>query len=312
MSYVFEVGKTYRNRVGEYTVQDIDGEWMTIRYVGGATLDTSVAIQGRIWENIQFEEQMVREDERQKLAREERLEARRRTARAKKAATRPSFAGFEESDFEPRKRGLAWSGRVDLGKVLAFDLRQGTKQDYGHWIVPRQSEVHVAQKKSYDRDTRDTNAAFFVNASEQGVTYGFRVGKPDGKEKANWPWSKLMKALAGNEDLRSALHSAMEAHEVSLDVYTTDVGYGQVGQVTAQESEFLYQHETAEQAITQEMNWDALVDYLRDVAPGKRSELYLRRRLSTDAALQARTAVVSQIGALLEVLVPVYNASIGA
>ena len=119
MSHPFEVGKTYRNRNGEYIVQAIDGDHMTIRYVSGGTLQTSVAIQARIWENIHFEYQMEQEEEKRRLAREARLEARRRTARAKKALAEPKYGGFQESDFEPKKRGIAWSGREQAGKALA-------------------------------------------------------------------------------------------------------------------------------------------------------------------------------------------------
>ena len=67
MTHPFEEGKTYRNRRGEYVVQAIDGDRMVIKYVDGGTLETSARIQARIWENIHFEEQMVREQEKERL-----------------------------------------------------------------------------------------------------------------------------------------------------------------------------------------------------------------------------------------------------
>ena len=116
MAHLFEVGKNYRNRAGEYTVLALDGEKMTIRYVSGSTLVTSAVTQGRIWENIQFEEQSAREEERQRLAQEARLAARKRVARpAAPAKARGRFAGFQEADFQPKARGIAWSSRVALG-----------------------------------------------------------------------------------------------------------------------------------------------------------------------------------------------------
>ena len=105
MSHPFEVGKPYRNRVGEYVVQEIAGDQMVIRYVDGRTLTTSVTIQARIWENIQFEKQLARAEERRQQAQEARQAARRRTARRK---ARPTFGGFEEADFETKTRGIAW------------------------------------------------------------------------------------------------------------------------------------------------------------------------------------------------------------
>jgi hypothetical protein len=312
MSHPFEVGKTYRNRNGEYIVQAIEGERMTIRYVSGGTLETTVGIQARIWENIHFEEQMVREEEKRRLAREARMEARKRTARAKKAKAQPKFDGFQESDFEPTKRGIAWSGREQAGKALAYELGQRTKADYGHWIVPRQSQVHVARKEYYDMDTRLTNAAFYVAVNEEGAAYGFRVGKPDGKKKAKSSWWALLAALGDDQKLRRALRAAMKTHELSLDVYAEELSYGQVGQIVVQARGFQWQHETAEEEITRKMNWSDLVEYLQTVASKKRCDLCLCKHLSAEAALEVGAAATAEIVGVFEALVPVYNASVGA
>ena len=84
MSHPFKVGKMYRNRIGEYEVKAIEGDQITIKYVGGSTVTTSVSILARIWENVQFEDQMARDEERRQLAKEARQAARRRSARAKR------------------------------------------------------------------------------------------------------------------------------------------------------------------------------------------------------------------------------------
>ena len=52
----FEVGKQYRNHKGAYTVLQIDGDTMLLRYADGSTAKESVTFQARIWENIQEEE----------------------------------------------------------------------------------------------------------------------------------------------------------------------------------------------------------------------------------------------------------------
>jgi hypothetical protein len=312
MSHPFEVGKTYRNRNGEYIVQAIDGERMTIRYVSGGTLETSVGIQARIWENIHFEEQMVRAEEKRRLAREARMEARKRTARAKKAKARPKFDGFQESDFEPKKRGIAWSSRTEAGKALAYELGKRLTADFGSWIVPRKSQVQVARKDYYDRDTRATNAAFHVAVNEKGVTFGLRLGKPDGKEKEKWPWSAFVAALGGDQKLRKALREAMKTKELTLDVYAEEVSYGQVGQVVVQARGFQWQHETAEQEMTRKMNWDELADYLQTVAPQKRCDLYLRKRLAVEAALGLGKDATAEMVNVFEALAPVYDTVVGA
>ena len=56
MEHPFRVGETYRNRDGSYEVEEIDGRRMVIRYAGGRRLETTVALQARIWENILSEE----------------------------------------------------------------------------------------------------------------------------------------------------------------------------------------------------------------------------------------------------------------
>jgi hypothetical protein len=311
MSHPFEVGKPYRNRSGEYVVEAIEGNRMIIRYTDGRTLTTSVDIQARIWENIQFEKQIAMAEERKRQAMEARREARQRTARTRKKRTKPTYEGFEESDFEEKPRGVAWSGRKELGRVLAYELEQRGHGSFGMWIVPRQSEVHVAREEHYNKDTRETNPALFVAVSEDGVSYGFHVGKPSGKVKAEWPWSALLKRFAKEEQLQKALHLALQEHGLALDVLAMEVSYGQVGHITAEDDEFLWQHEDAGQEVSRQMNGEALAEYLERVAPTKRCDLYVRRLISPKVAQQGGAAIASQILAAFEVLLPQYEASTG-
>jgi len=55
MSGPFEVGKQYHNRKGTYTVLQLNGDVMLLRYADGSTAKESMAMQARIWENIQEE-----------------------------------------------------------------------------------------------------------------------------------------------------------------------------------------------------------------------------------------------------------------
>jgi hypothetical protein len=312
MSHPFEEGKTYRNRVGEYVVEDIEGDRMKIRYVGGSTLVTDVNIQARIWENIQFERQLARTEERQRQAQEARRAARQRTARARRSRTRPTFGGFEKNDFDTETRGIAWKGRRDLGRVLAYEMNRRASEGFDHWIVPYQSEVHIARKDHYDTDSREYNAALFVSVSEDGVSYGFHVGKPGGKAKGGGDWSRLVNSLAEDEQARQALRSAMERHPLRLVLYAMDVKYGQVGRVTVQEGGFLFEHETADQTVSREMTGKEVADYLVDLAPNKRSDLYLGRQVSVADALKAGKGIADEMATVCESLVKLYDASVGA
>jgi hypothetical protein len=319
MSHPFEEGKTYRNRAGEYVVVSIDGEQMKIRYTGGGTLTTTAGIQARIWENIQFEEQLARAEERQRLAREASLAARER---ARWAKARPKFKGFVATDFEPKQRGIAWSTRKEQGRVLAYDLGPRLKRTYGYWIVPRQSAVHVARKDKYDRDQRDRIAAFFVSAAEEaenaaedagtmgGVSFGLYLVKPDGKVDASWPWSALVAGLA-KVRARKALMSAMKAQELTLDVYSMQLSYGLVGRVTVQDDGFQWQQETADQEIVRQMEWKDLAETLRSETLENRSELYLYKSIAVEDAVKMGSGITGEIGAVLKALMPVYESCVG-
>jgi hypothetical protein len=312
MSHPFEVGKTYRNRSGEYVVQEIVGDRMNIRYVDGRNLETSVRIQARIWENIQFEKQMAMAEERKRQAMEERRLARQRKARAKRERAKPKFAGFEESDFEEKKRGLAWSSRKELGRVLAYELSQKVAGSFDHRIVPRRSKIHVMRKDYYDTEIRENNAALFVEVSPEGASYGFRVGKPAGKAKAKLPWSLLMEALAKEEGLRQTLHSVLGAQGLQLDVFAMEMSYGLVGRITAQEEGYLWEHEDAEQQVSQSMSGEELMKRLQKIALKQRCDLYARKLVPPKDALKAGTGVASEIVEVFEALVPLYDVGVGA
>ena len=312
MSHPFEVGKTYQNRSGEYVVQEIVGDRMNIRYVDGRNLETSVRIQARIWENIQFEKQMAMAEERKRQAMEERRIARQRKARAKKERAKPTFAGFEKSDFEEKQRGLAWSSRKELGRVLAYELTQKVTGSFDHRIVPRRSKIHVMRKDHYDLETRETNAALVVEVSPEGAAYGFRVGKPTGKAKAKLPWSLLMKKLAKEEGLRQTLHAVLDTRGLQLDVFAMEMSYGLVGRITTQGDGFLWEHEDAEQAVSQSLSAEELVENLQKVAAKQRCDLYARKQMPPKDALKAGAGVAKEIVEVFEALVPLYDASVGA
>jgi hypothetical protein len=308
MPHPFEVGKTYRNRIGEYVVVTIDGDRMKLRYQNGKTLDTSARIQARIWENIQFEEAMARNEERIRLAREARQEARKRGG---KKRARPEFKGFQKSDFEPKSRGIAWSSRKQLGAVLALRLGELTKSMFSYWIVPRQSAVHIGRKDRYNLDERDNNAALFVSVNEDGVTFGFYVGKPDGRVLVKWPWLALVNALKKEANLET-LRSAIETSGSSLDVYAMRDTYGLVGKLKVDDSGFIWHEENETQEVTQPLEGEKVAGHLRTVGKNKKCEMFMRKRLPPSAALIAGSSVPDELVAVLETLVPLYDASVGA
>jgi hypothetical protein len=310
MSHPFEVGKIYRNRIGQYTVQEIEGERMTIRYEDGRTLATTVRLQARIWENIQFEHQMAMAEERQRLAAEERKAARRRAARAKRERAKPKFAGFEESDFEPKKRGIAWKTRKELGRVLAYELTEHVEGTFGHWIVPRRSKLQVARQDKFNAENRELNASFLIAAGEEGLSYGFNVGKPAGRSKAAWPWRALVDRLVKTKTLGKTLHEALAQNDLQIDVWAMKKSYSQVARITAEGEGFLWEHEDAAQEVSRQMNGEELAKYLKSVTPTKRCELHVRKQIPIDKAVQVGAKVSGEILEVIQALMPLYDASV--
>lgn len=309
---LFQVGKDYRNRTGQYVVLSIDGDEMTIRYTTGAVLKTKMAVQARIWENIQFEEQMVREEKRRQMAQDARQAARKRSStKAKKAKSSPKFPGFEAEDFEPKSRGISWSSREEMGKLLAFELSQSSQSEFGHSVVPRRSEVHMARQEFYDREDRTRQAAFFVSVDEKGVLFGFRVGRPGGKPKNGGQLIAFLEMLSEDDKRRRALRAAMKDYDLSLDVYAMDVSYGQIGQIVVEDRGFLWQHETADQEVSRKMNWQDILEYLESVASDKQCDLFVRKQVLAAKALTSGDAVLEEMLAVFEALLPVYDACVG-
>jgi len=305
MTHPFEVGKMYRNRVGEYMVVSIDDDQMKIRYTDGKTLMTNASIQARIWENIQFEERQTRAEERRRLAQEERTAARKQIRELK---ARPAFAGFQEEDFQAKERGISWTGRQALGRALAYELRRRTRRGFAFWAVPRLPAVNLALKDRYAPDSSDRNASLFVAVAEEGVAFGLRVSKAEGEVKPSWPWSILLSGLDSDVKLRDTVRSVMKAQNLALEIYALRLEYGLAGRVTVQGDGFLWEHETADQHVSREVDWTGLLEQVKDLAVERQSELRLCQNLPRDAALQAGADAAQVIATVLEVLVPLYDA----
>jgi hypothetical protein len=56
---MFEVGGSYANRRGRYTVLEINEPKMTVQYDNGDTAELNMNIQYRIWENILADEELM-------------------------------------------------------------------------------------------------------------------------------------------------------------------------------------------------------------------------------------------------------------
>ena len=96
-----------------------------------------------------------------------------------------------------------------------------------------------------------------------------------------------------------------------MDVYAMKVRYGLVGTVTVETRDFMWHEETADQEVTKKMTWKGLEELLQTLAPGKRCELHLTKRMPMHAALEAGAGVAKELLPLFEELMPVYDICVG-
>ncbi len=109
MESPFKVGELYQNRLGLYEVVRLDeaDDRMLIRYTeNGEEVETSISLQGRIWQNMNWED----EEETRKKAREE---ARHQHGYG------VDFGGLADSDFKTNTEGTTWRSRRGLAGRVA-------------------------------------------------------------------------------------------------------------------------------------------------------------------------------------------------
>jgi hypothetical protein len=60
------------------------------------------------------------------------------------------------------------------------------------------------------------------------------------------------------------------------------------------------------------MDWEGMTDYFQNLAPGKRCDVFLRRRTERKEAIGAGPDIAKEIANVLESLLPLYDAIVGA
>lgn len=126
---MFEVGGSYANRIGHYTVLDINDARMTVCYEDGTTAELNIAIQGRIWENIVAEREA---DE-------------NRSARAKRRASGRGTQFFIKPISMLAVEELAipdWQERVAFADIGNHEIRPGDRLIY--YAIENQAFFAVA------------------------------------------------------------------------------------------------------------------------------------------------------------------------
>ena len=299
MEAPFEVGKTYRNRNGEYEVVSLDGPGMVIRYADGSLLRTTVDVQARIWQNIQMEAQVEREQQRAESH-----------SRLKRRGGRRGldFQGLEDHDFQEGVGGTSWRARTSFGGRLAQRMTDTTSYFFQSYAIYRRAVLHIAQPKHYSARTKRQEAKYEFSLNAERARFGFYIEKNRGPMDGTWHWPYLMEALQKDPGLQQAVEKAMHEHNLQWELFIWDDG-GLVARVWASEEGLL--RESQDGAGQQATSLPEFVTQLRGLEAEKWADLYLCTYLAKEKALAAGPSLVDPVAEVFRALLPLYEASTG-
>lgn len=123
----FEVGRRYRNNLGEYEVLSVQGDRLTVRFNDGQIREFGVRTQARIWQRIQEEQRRA-------------LSPSRPTARAGAMASR---GGGVSQTRQPRRGIQHWLKPQGVPDTLVDESESFTADRYLIGFARRPSGVEV-------------------------------------------------------------------------------------------------------------------------------------------------------------------------
>jgi hypothetical protein len=297
MAHPFEVGKTYRNRKGEYEVVRLHGSRMMIRYADGSLLQTTVDVQERIWQNIQMEAQLEREQ--QRAAARPRLK--RRGGRRGF-----DFQGLAEHDFQAGVGGTSWRARANFGGRLAERLTDTTPYFFQSYAIYRQAVIHVAQPEHYSAKTKWQEAKYYFSLDEENARFGFYIEKNDGPMDSTWHWPNMVVALEGDADLRQEIEVAMRQHQLQWELFVP-AGGGRLAEVRAGEEGLLRWSKGGAEQET--ISFPDFVTQLRELEAEKWADLWLWKHISKETTLAEGARFAELVAEVFQALLPLYEAS---
>lgn len=288
----FEVGEQYRNRDGEYEVVEIDPPRMKIEYLDGREIETTVALQARIWRNVRMDERAKRQ------ARERAKRAKRRRRRKQRRGR--EFEGLDAGDFKTSITGTSWRRREHLGGLLAQMMTDTTPHFFQSHAMYRKPEVHVAQPEYYERKKKEEKAKYFFRLDEEGATFGLRVEKDDEAMDESWHWTNLVDGLS---EKQSEVAEAMREHDLHWEARSEDGEL--IAEVSAGEDQLRWKGSDGVETI----DWAQFIERVDDIDADDGCRLCLCGEMEKPQALSAGTELGDQIAEVYRALLPLYVTS---
>jgi hypothetical protein len=299
MESPFKVGELYQNRLGLYEVVRLDeaDDRMLIRYTeNGEEVETSISLQGRIWRNMNWED----EEETRKKAREE---ARHQHGYG------VDFSGLADSDFKTNTEGTTWRSRRGLAGRVAHLLSPNTGSTFVSWAIYRWPVAFLTHREDYFMaafELGSRKAKFTIEVDDWGLYCGLYVEGNSGAMDATWDWTRLLPRLRNQQSLRDVIQVAESGYNVRFIARTS------VGQETHHFTDGLTK---SARPLWDENNPASIpveerVRLLGEIPAFHWCELYLMTTIPRQEAVQNGVNIAHRITDVMRVLLPIYTAAI--
>ena len=306
---LFQTGQRSRNRHGAYTVLELDGDAMTIRYDDGEEMQVKQAFQARIQKNMTIDDQVA--EQLAPTEKHRRCGSVRGASRLTPRGWGSMWHGLMADDFAEGVAGTHWRARSSLGGAIGAELSEYAHRALSTFPPYRVAEVHIYDPAVYDESNRQAQSKFVVKMCDTACWYGLCVERNTETMDAHWDWTRLLPALADNEILQDALWQAIKVHKLVWKVMDDDDAH-QLATFAAAETKGdllmqLYEDDVPLGEATT-TGWSDLVTFLDEGHIGSWMNLYLVRALPKNEALALGESLASQAAQAMATLLPLYQA----
>lgn len=299
MNHPFKVGELYQNRLGLYEVAFLDetNDRMLIRYLeNGEEIDTSITLQGRIWQNIIWEDQ---EEVRKKAKEEARYQH----------GYGEDFSGLVDTDFKTNTEGTTWRSRRGLAGRVAQLLSPNSDYVFVSWAIYRWPVAFLTHREDYSMaafELGTRKAKFTIELDEKGVYWGLYVEGNSGAIDGTWDWTRLLPRLRDQQSLRDIIEIAESRHNVRF------IGRTSIGEETHHFTDGLAKSATSlwDEAGAARLSVEERLRRLEKIPTGQWGEFYLMTEIPRQEALQDGLNIAHRMTEVMRVLLPVYTAAI--
>lgn len=183
MDHPFEIGKIYENNKGLYTVLSISPPKMQIQYLKGSKSAINIKIQARIWDRIQTERAIAKEEQQR---------------RKKASRLSITFLGLEEGDFKENVAGTTWRSRQSLGGLVSQHLSDINGNEFHSIAIYRRPQFFVYPPKlpMNNQEEGVKLPKFVVQLNSERLLYGFYIEKSDEPMGSAWYWLRFLNLLS--------------------------------------------------------------------------------------------------------------------